>query len=291
MPFPALSSTTTLPFPLDPELHSLSKMLSRTDWIRSQVAVDRKALLAGDGCHHEEANVLDDYLSGLLNTQEAAYRITTSVLAEDNPSSELYRLWGLLSEALVELTNDQAKLLDLLAAIQTLQSTTGIDWSQLMNFGHTWSDLHRLHLHGSDLWEKESWTTTRKAELCHHFEAIGTAEAGMYLRGIGDIPADWGYEVLNLVCSKRLGLDVLIFEVHAWLRCAGTQLRKDMGSEETRSFSRPVPGPNRGLQQRISCTMAEHWNTWRKELSKLSGSQSALSVGSRAVAAKCLDFM
>ncbi|KEQ59490.1 uncharacterized protein M437DRAFT_56979 [Aureobasidium melanogenum CBS 110374] len=266
-------------------------MVSRTDWTTSQVAVDREALLAGDGCHHEEAKALDDYLSGLLDVQQAANKITSPVLAEEDPPSELYRLWGLLSDALVELSDDQEKILDLLAAMQSLPSTNSIDWSQLMNFGHMWSDCHRLHIQGHSPWEKESWTAARRAELCHQFEAIGTAEAKIYLRSIGGIPADWGYDVLNLVCLRRPGLEVLIFEVHAWLQCAGTQLKTDLPSEEIRSYSRPVPGSRRGLLQRTTCTMTEHWDTWRREMSELSSSQSILSVESRDVAAKCSALM
>lgn len=111
-------------------------MPSRTEWIKSQVAVDREALQTGDGCHHEEAKALDDYLSGLLNTQEAAKKITLPVLGEEDLSKELHRLWGLLCDALLEFTNDQGEILDLLAAIQSLPSTTSIDWSQIMDFGH-----------------------------------------------------------------------------------------------------------------------------------------------------------
>ena len=111
-------------------------MSSRKDWIQSQVAVDSDALAAGDGSHQEEAKALDDYLSDLLGTQEAAIKITSPVLGEKDPPSELYRLWGLLSDALVELADDQEKIIDLLAAIQSLPSTPGIDWSQLMGFGH-----------------------------------------------------------------------------------------------------------------------------------------------------------
>ncbi|KAK6000681.1 hypothetical protein QM012_003406 [Aureobasidium pullulans] len=266
-------------------------MLSRTVWIQSQVAENENALLAGDGCHHEEAKALDDYLSGLLNTQEAADKITSPVLREENPSSQLYRLWGLLADALVELPNDREKLLDLLAAIQSLPSTTFIDWFQLKDFWSMWADCHRLHLHGKAPWESGSWTPTRKTELCNHYQAIGTAEASMSVRGIGGIPVDWGYEVLNLVCSRRPGLEVLIFEVYAWLQVAGARLSNDLSPEEIECFSRPIPGTRSGLQQSVRCTMGEHWNVWKRELSELSGEQSTLSLESRNVAAKCLALM
>ena len=267
-------------------------MQSRTAWINSQAATNDNALAAGDGCHHEEAKALCDYLSGNLDVQEVAKEIVSPVLREADPPSELYRLWGLLSDALVELADDRQEILDLLTAMQASSPTDCIDWSQLSGFGNMWSDLYRLHLHGPAPWEKEKWTEVRKAELCQHFEAIGRAEAEMFRRGIGGINTDWGYEVINLVvCSGRAGLDVLISEVYAWLECAGTQLRHSLNLEEARSYPRAVPGTIHGLQEAVSCTMAEHWQTWRKALLELSKHQSPLSVTSREVAAVCLKLV
>jgi hypothetical protein len=266
-------------------------MESRTAWIRSQTAEDGSALAAGDGCHHEEAKALSEYLSGNLLVQEAAERIVSPVLMEADPPSGLYRLWGLLSDALVELTDDHQRILDLLAAIQSLPPHACINWSQLSDFGHIWSDLNRLHLHGPGPWEKESWTEVRKAELCHHFATIGRVEAEIFSRGLGGVPADWGYEVINLVCSRRPGLDVFMFEVHAWLECAGTQLRRSLEPEEVRRYTRPVSGARNGLQEAVSCTMEQHWQTWREALLELSGDQSPLSVESRRLAAVCSPLM
>lgn len=82
------------------------------------------------------------------------------------------------------------------------------------------SVLRVMYLHGPDSWEKQSWTDERRAELCHHFKTVGKIEAEMFLRGLGGVTADWGYEVINLVCSRRAGLDVLMFKVQAWLDCA-----------------------------------------------------------------------
>lgn len=97
--------------------------------------------------------------------------------------------------------------------------------------------------------------------------------------------------MLNLACLRPPGLDVLIFGMHAWLQYAGTRLKNELQPEKTRSYTRPVPGARNGLLQRIHCTMAEYWNTWRRELSELSESQDTLSVESRDVAAKCLALM
>jgi len=266
-------------------------MSSRTHWINSQVAVDDQALAVGDGCHHEEAKALDGYLSDNLAVQEAAERIVSAILEEADPASELYRVWGLLSDALVELTDDCQKILELLAAMQSLASDACIDWSQLAGFGAVWSDLNRLHLHGPDPWEKQSWTGDRRAELCHHFKTVGRIEAEMFLRGLGGVAADWGYEVINLVCSRRAGLEVLIFEVHAWLDCACIQLRQSLPLEETRSYTRPVLGARNGLQQAVTCTMGEHWQTWKEALSELGGDRSPLSAESRTLAAVCFTLM
>jgi hypothetical protein len=276
---------------LELDLYFSDKMEARIDWINSQAAVNETALAAGDGCHHEEAKALSDYLSGNLLVQEAAERIVTPVLGEADPPSELYRLWGLLSDALVELKDDRQKILDLLATIQSLPPHTLIDWSRLSDFGNMWSDLNRLHLHGPDSWEKEDWTDDRKAELYHHFETIGRIEAEMFTRGLGGASADWGYKVINLVCSSRAGLDVLMFDVHAWLECAGMQLRHNLRAKEIRSYTRPVSGALYGLQGAVSCTMEEHWQTWTEALLKLSGDQSPLSIESRKLAAVCFTLM
>jgi hypothetical protein len=82
----------------------------------------------------------------------------------------------------------------------------------------------------------------------------------MFLRGIGGIPADWGYQVINPeVYSRRAGLDVLISEVCAWLEFTSTRLRRNLDPEETRNYSRPVSGARYGFQGAVTCTIAEHW--------------------------------
>ncbi|GAB7322533.1 hypothetical protein MBLNU13_g03457t1 [Cladosporium sp. NU13] len=80
-------------------------------------------MYAGDGCHPDEAQALSDYLHGIYSEQETAKRTTAAIVNEKIPSQETYRLWALLSEALVELSeSDRQKTLDLLAHIRTLPS-------------------------------------------------------------------------------------------------------------------------------------------------------------------------
>ena len=106
-------------------------------------------MYAGDGCHPDEAQALSDYLHGNINEEEAAKRITAAIVNEKSPSQETYRLWALLSEALVELSDtDRQKTLDLLAQIRTLPPASDVQWAQLPGFGSMWYDLNKAHIHG-----------------------------------------------------------------------------------------------------------------------------------------------
>lgn len=270
----------------------IHKMPSRDEWLLSQVAPTNDALAAGDGCHHDEAKALGDYLSGNLTTHDAARRITNPLSLESDPPAELGRLWALLCQALVELSHeDRQKTLALLAAVQALPSRSPIDWSQLPGFSHMWSDLHRLHLHGSDPWEKESLTDARRLDLRQHFETVGTIEAEMFVLGERFVPREWGYEVLNLVTSRRAGVDILLNEVYGWLKVAGTKLKQSVDANETNGYSRASAGTRASKWQAGSGTMTEQWAVWKTSLLELGGDDSPLSAEGRRLAAECLELM
>jgi hypothetical protein len=156
-----------------------------------------------------------------------------------------------------------------------------------------WDTLHRLHLHGSDPWERsiEFFKQEDIDELRQTFTAIGHAEAEMFLPGI--VPADWGYAVLNLACSGRPGLDVFVSEIFAWLDTAGGKL----GEEKTRSektvlrFTRPVPNSPTRENKAVEATLAEHWDSWKEALLGLSQEGSGLSDEGRRVAGRCIELM
>ena len=74
-------------------------------WFDLEMAYTADEIYAGDGCHPDEAQALSDYLYGEFSEQEAAKRITAAIVNERIPSQETYRLWALLSEALVELSD------------------------------------------------------------------------------------------------------------------------------------------------------------------------------------------
>ena len=265
-------------------------------WFDSQTAPTPEALSAGDGCHPDEAHALSDYLNSSITAAEAARRITAPILNEPNPAEELYRLWALLSDGMVEMTaDDRQKIVDLLAHIESLPPAPGIEWADLPGFGGMWDSLNRLHLHGPDSWERSIGSFEREEtnELRRTFAAIGHAEAEMFLRGLA--PAGWGCEVLNLACSDRAGLDVFVSEIFAWLETAGEKLKEEMvRCEETvLGFTRPVPpgSVRREKNMAVDATLAEHWLGWREALLRLNQEGGGLSDEGRRIAGRCYGLM
>ncbi|RSM05192.1 hypothetical protein CEP52_006398 [Fusarium oligoseptatum] len=212
-------------------------MPTREEWILSQVAPTKEELYAGDGCHLDEAICLIHYLNNNITVQEAATAITKPVLQEADPQGEPYRLMALLCEALYELAADRDKLYDLLLAMQALPKEADINWVDLPGFGYIWGDLFEYGPGGANAWEREQLSDVRKTELRQHFEFVGTVEAELYLRHIGGVTEDRGYEAINKVCSGRLSLDIFITGIHAWLKVAGYKLMVDMNPEEIKTFS------------------------------------------------------
>jgi hypothetical protein len=243
-------------------------------WLNSKIASTATALKAGDGCHPEEAQALSDYLHNSITAEQAAERITSHLLNEPKPAEETYRVWALICEALVELNPKyRPKILKLLSQIQTLPPKFGIQWAELPGFASMWATLYRLHLHGPDGWENEveSLDEGRVHELRQHFEAVGRVEAEMLVRGFDAVTSEhWGFEVLDLVCSDRAGLDIFLSQVLAWLEVAGHKLRDKAQSEET---------------------SAERWTQWKQDVLRLSQEGRGLSNVGRGLAAQCYELM
>lgn len=260
-------------------------------WFDSQMAYTTKELEDGDGCHPHEAQALSDYLHGISSSHETATKITAAILNEKTPSEELYRLWGLLCEALVELSvEDRHKTMDLLLQIQALSPTLGIEWSQLPGFGNMWADLYHLHLQGScgpGIFDK-----TKEDELRREYDAIGRAEAEMMLRGFDVVlNEDWGYYVLNLVHSERPELEILMSEVFAWLEVAGWKLKEKAMGENTLQRCFYTLGGGRNQHNGVERTLTEHWTYWKEAIHKISEGETGLSEVARGLATRCLELM
>lgn len=263
-------------------------------WLDSQTAPNSDAMLAGDGCHPDETQALSDYLNGSISAEETATRITAPVLKDSSPPERLGRLWGLLCDGMVELsTDDRCKILNLLSHIKSLPPQSGIVWAEFRGFGNMWDSLNRLHLHGSDSWERSvgSFNQQQIDELRQTFTAVGHAEAEMFLRGM--VSASWGYEVLNLACSGRAGLDIFVSEILAWLDTAGGKLKEEKARSETvvLRFTRPVSSTHSRENKSVEATLAEHWSDWKEALSRLSQEGSELSEAGKRVAGRCHGLM
>jgi hypothetical protein len=243
-------------------------------WLDSKIARTADALKAGDGCHPEEAQALSDYLHSSITKEQAAERITGRLINEPRPKEETYRVWALICEALVELSpKDRPRILELLSQIQALPPKFGIQWAELPGFASMWDTLYRLHLHGPDGWENEVefFDEGRVHELRQHFEAVGLVEAEMLVRGFDAVTSEhWGFEVLDLVCSNRAGLDIFFSQVLAWLEVAGQKLRDKAQSKET---------------------SAERWTLWKQDVLRLSQEGRRLSNVGRELAARCYELM
>ena len=263
-------------------------------WFDTQTAPTPEALAAGDGCHPDETRTLSDYLNQSISAEEAATRITASILNETNPPGQLYRLWGLLCDGIVGLsTDDRCKILNLLSHIKSLPPQSGIVWAELCGFGNMWDSLNRLHLHGSDSWERSVGSFDQKQidELRQTFTAVGHAEAEMFLRGM--VSASWGYEVLNLACSGRAGLDIFVSEIFAWLDTAGGKLKEEKARSETAvlRFTHPVLSSPSHENKSAEATLAEHWSDWKGALLRLSQEGSELSKAGKRFAGRCHGLM
>lgn len=71
-----------------------------------------------------------------------------------------------------------------------------------------WYDLQTLHLRGG--FGIGMFNPGSEDELRQVYEAVGRAEAEMFIRNLDVANENWGYEVLSLVCSNGPELEVLI---------------------------------------------------------------------------------
>jgi hypothetical protein len=195
-------------------------MTPPSSWFDSNMAYTADEMYAGDGCHPDEAQALSDYLRGNLTEAEAAKRIIAATVNETSPSQETYRLWVLLSEALVELSDrNQQKTLDLIAQIQALSPASDIQRAHLPAFASMWYDLNKAHMHGVcgiGIFDPE-----HQDEFRRMYEAAGRAEGAMLLRGLDVANEEMGYQVLNQIRFDGPEIEILTSEVFGWLSAAG----------------------------------------------------------------------
>ncbi|KAM0542211.1 hypothetical protein ACHAPJ_012903 [Fusarium lateritium] len=262
----------------------------RREWILSEVAPTIQDLEQGNGYHLDEAICLINYLEGTLSAHSAAEQITAAVLHEADPAGELNRVWVLLGNACQVLDNDFEKLLDLLEAIQRLDQTDQINWTQLPGFRNVWNELFGFLPEMNWNIDEQREFEGNEDNLRSLFKTVGTVEAGLFVRDIGGFTELWGYNILNLICSARFGLEVSISQIHAWLEIAGSKLAATFQPDHVKSYTRAVRGrPDKTYE--IQVTMAEHWEHWKKTFLQVSHDEDFLSHEARQLAAECYGIM
>ena len=122
-------------------------------------------------------------------------------------------------------------------------------------------------------------------------EATGRAEAEMLLRGLDVADEQWGFEVLNLVCSDSPELEIMISEVFAWLDVAGWKLKEKARSETAmQKYDYSLNG-NYAKRHTVEATLTEHWANWKDRLWRISQGETGLSKEARRLAARSHDLM
>lgn len=244
---------------------------------------------AEDGCHPDEAQALKDYCHKKTSVKEAAQAITQPILNSQDPDGNLYRLWGLLIDALVELpTALIPDLIYLLNAIQQLPEPDlagrqtqnlpehGYLWRKLPDFGHMWSDEHKR-----DDWRDDILTAslTDRADLRVKHVRKAEIEAQLVVADVGDIPLHWGYDCIADALERHSV--VLDFEVPAaakWIAIAGKHLYAGaVDGKESWALER-----RRDFGKEAKAMSLERWSFWRKRMEELLQQSEATEEAAKA---------
>lgn len=255
-------------------------------WFTEKLAPDG---VAEDGCHPDEAQALKDYYHQKTNAKEAAQAITRPIEDSKDPGDNLYRLWALLIDALVELPGPQIPaLIQLLDAIQQLPEpdltgrltentpADGFLWRELPGFGHMWADTYK----------RDGWRTTlavsdtaNRAKLRAEHVKKTEIEARLAVANVGDIPLKWGYDCIADALESRDA--VLDFEIPAaaeWIAIAGKRLHSGVvDGEESWAFGRRRVCGREGKAMSL-----ERWSFWEKRLEELFQQSEAMQDAAKA---------
>lgn len=242
-------------------------------WFNEKIVPDG---VAEDGCHPDEAQALKDYCHKRTNANEAAQAITQPIEGSKDPGANLWRLWSLLIDALVEPPPTQTPaLIQLLAAIQQLPEpdltgrltentpADGHLWRNLPGFGHMWADVHK----------RDNWRETLAASdpaLRAQLRTLHVKKAGIEARlavaDVGGIPLDWGYECIADALERHDA--VLDFEIPAaaeWIAIAGKRLHAGaVAGEESWALERRRDCGMEGRAMRL-----QRWAGWERRLEEV----------------------
>lgn len=154
------------------------------DWLVSWLAYPNAEQERGEGDYPDHAKALAAYLSSHQSAAEAAACITSLIDPLGDVYQQLYRLGNLFGKVVRDEKEHRVRILELLKEIQRQPSILGTYRQQLTHFGHAWSDMHRLHMHGVERWEEATLSHEEEERLREYYKASAEAEAWMYLHDI-----------------------------------------------------------------------------------------------------------
>lgn len=256
------------------------------EWFKSKIA---PADAPEDGCHPDEAKALQEYYHKKLNVQEAAQALARPIESTESPYDNLYRLWGLLIDALVELPEREiSNLVQLLDAIQQLPEPSltktqtgsapseGSFWRGLPRFGHMWADEHKQDHWRDTLSIKDP--AKRVEQRAKHIRKA-RVEARLTVADVGGIPLDWGYDCIADAVERRNA--VLDFEIPAaaeWIAIAGNPLYAGAADgRESWALER-----RRDFQKENAKMSTERWSFWMQRMKELCEQHESVVDASQA---------
>ncbi|KAL1962095.1 hypothetical protein VTN77DRAFT_562 [Rasamsonia byssochlamydoides] len=231
-----------------------------------------------DGCHPEEAQALQEYDQGKITAEEAAYAITRPIETAEEPGNHLHRLWGLLTDALVEWPSAKTPaLIRLLDEIEKLPEPTHLTadpranaslphgplWKGLPGFGHQWSDEHKWGEWRNAITRQID--PTERNELRSRIVNIAGIEAQVAIASEGRIlPLDWGYECIS--DALEYSGAVLDFEIPMaaeWFKVAARRIYEGaVKGERSWAFKK------HDLWQGEEMSLAR-WSSWESHLQQV----------------------
>jgi hypothetical protein len=261
---------------------NMSSTYTRDEWIIDIIAPELEQLEdSSTHLHLDEAIAFSNYLNGELTAESAAQAMTVMLRPAGLEPSEyktgaVFRIMGHIATALMLFDDDSDRILDLLVAIQNLPPLPDILWWKLPGFDRLWQHCYISY---RDMYNDAPF-----------FKKAGTLEANMYLKDLYPVDDDWAYRAISLICLEGEDLELIIYEIHAWLDVAGSRLAENLQPTQVKSFERAVRG-RREKTYYIEATMYEHWAHWKKRFLQVSYDEDFLSPEFRLMARKCHEIM
>lgn len=147
------------------------------DWLVSWLAYPNAEQERGVGDYPDHAKALAEYLSSHQSAAEAAACITSLIDPLGDAYQQCYRLGNLFGKVVRDEKEHRDRMLELLKEIQRQPSMPGTNWQHLTHFGHAWSDMHRLHMHGVEPWEEATLSHEEEERLRGYYKASAEAKA------------------------------------------------------------------------------------------------------------------